>query len=168
MKKIINEDIVRFLSQIELFKELTTDELNLFAKIVKFEDFEANEVIIREGDNGDTLYVLFQGTVEIQKTTTYGDEYTVTLLSERMNCFFGEVSLLDNGSRSATVRARSPVETLVISRDDFNSFCETNKTIGYKLLKGITQRLCFSIRKANKDLIVLFEALVDEIGQGKT
>lgn len=152
------------LKAIELFEALTDAELSLLEAIVTKEFFSKNHVIVKEGEIGDKLFMITRGDVEILKHTAYGDEYTCDYLPESLHLFFGEFSLLDNDVRSATVKAVTPVEALVLQRESFLSFCETNKAIGYKIMKVIALRLACRLRKADKDIITLFEALVDEIG----
>lgn len=152
------------LKTFELFKDLTETELGLLESIIGKESFSKNQVIVKEGETGDKLYLITRGDVEILKRTAYGDEYTCDYLPESLHLFFGEFSMLDNDVRSATVKAVTPVEALVLQRDSFLTFCEANKCIGYKMMKVISLRLASRLRKANKDILTLFEALVEEVG----
>lgn len=152
------------LALIELFQELTPDELNMMDKIVTMESFAEGQKIVKEGEKGDKLYMIIKGDVEILKSTIFGDEYTCDFLPESKHLFFGEFSLLDADVRSATVKAITPVEALVLKRDTFLPFCESHKAIGYKIMKVIAMRLASRLRKADRDIVTLFEALVDEIG----
>lgn len=160
----IQENMLEHLAEIELFKELTPEELQSLKSIISTVTFPADHVIVREGDTGDTMYMIVKGDVEILKRTAFGEEYTCDYLSEAMHLFFGEFSLLDQGERSATVKSVTPVEALTMSREPFLNFCETHKTIGYKIMKRIAFRMASRLRKADKDILTLFEALVDEIG----
>lgn len=151
------------LAQIELFQDLSPAERLELKTIITTESFAAGQVIVKEGDHGDRLYMIVKGDVEILKHTAYGDEYTCDFLPESLHLFFGEFSLLDCDVRSATVKAVTPVETLVLTRSSFLSFCETHRTIGYPIMKAIALRLASRLRKADKDIVTLFQALVDEI-----
>lgn len=159
-----HENRLEHLGEIDLFKDLTTEELSLLETIITNETFPAGHIIVKEGDTGSTMYMIVKGDVEILKRTAFGEEYTCDYLPEAMHLFFGEFSLLDHGERSATVKAVTPVEALVMSREPFLAFCETHMTIGYKIMKKIAFRMASRLRKADKDILTLFEALVEEIG----
>lgn len=152
------------LAMIELFQELEPEEFTLLEAIITKERFTAGQSIVKEGEKGDKLYMIIKGDVEILKHTIFGDEYTCDFLPESKHLFFGEFSLLDADVRSATVRAITAVEALVLTRGSFLNFCEQHKAIGYKIMKVIALRLASRLRKADKDIVTLFEALVDEIG----
>lgn len=161
------EKIKERLSEVKLFKDLTPDEMDRFARIVSIRNFRENEEILREGEKGGELYIVYEGDVEVQKKTIYGDYYTCAVLTGCSNCFFGEVALLDNDVRSATIKSITPVSTFVIEHDDFMSFCNENMVIGYKIMREISKLLCGRLRKADRDILTLFEALVEEIGTDK-
>lgn len=161
------EKIKERLSKVKLFKDLTSEEMNRFVKIVNIRDFAENEEILREGEKGGELYIVYEGEVEVQKKTIYGDYYTCAVLSGGSNCFFGEVALLDNDVRSATIKSITPVSAFVIEHDDFMAFCNDNMVIGYKIMREISKLLCSRLRKADRDILTLFEALVEEIGTDK-
>lgn len=158
------ERLLEHLSEIDLFKDLSGEELLLLNTIITTMTFPADHVIVKEGDTGDVMYMIVKGDVEILKRTVFGEEYTCDYLPEAMHLFFGEFSLLDQGERSATVKSVTPVEALTLSREPFLAFCEAHKTIGYKIMKRIAYRMASRLRKADKDILTLFEALVDEIG----
>lgn len=160
----VYENMLEHLAEIDLFKDLSTDELQMLKVIINPVTFPADHVIVKEGDTGDTMYMIVKGDVEILKRTVFGEEYTCDYLPEAMHLFFGEFSLLDHGERSATVKSVTPVEALTMNRDPFLAFCEDHKTIGYKIMKRIAFRMASRLRKADKDILTLFEALVDEIG----
>ncbi len=164
MNNSIPNEFTAQLALIELFQELESDEFTLLEAIVTRERFTAGQSIVKEGEKGDKLYMIIKGDVEILKHTIFGDEYTCDFLPESMHLFFGEFSLLDADVRSATVRAITAVEALVLTRGSFLTFCEQHKAIGYKIMKVISLRLASRLRKADKDIVTLFEALVDEIG----
>ncbi len=115
------------------------------------------------GRVGDTLYILLEGSVRIQKTTLQNQPYTVVILKEHENVYFGEVALIDSDKCSATVVAETPCSLFSITRESFLQFCEENPYIGYKITMQIARKLSASLRKMNRDVITLFEALVTEV-----
>jgi CRP-like cAMP-binding protein len=164
MANINSEKFTAQLALVELFNELSPEELQLLESIVTKESFSAGQAIVKEAEYGDKLFMIIRGDVEILKRTVFGDEYTCDYLPEAKHLFFGEFSLLDADVRSATVKAITAVEALVLTRGTFLPFCDSHKEIGYKIMKAVALRLASRLRKADKDIVTLFEALVDEIG----
>jgi CRP-like cAMP-binding protein len=154
---------------IALFADFAGDE-EAIAKIISLgtiKRFARGAHIIDEGDEGDFLYVLLEGSVRILKTTLQNQPYTVTILREQENVYFGEVAMIDRDKRSATVVAESDCALFSIFRDDFLAFCEENPYMGYKITMQIAGKLAAGLRKMNRDVVTLFEALVSEV-EGET
>jgi CRP/FNR family transcriptional regulator, cyclic AMP receptor protein len=153
------------LKQIALFSEFAGDssKIEKIASMMKKKQVRAGEIIIREGDEGDTLFIILNGSVRIQKTTLQNEPYTVVILKESHNVYFGELALIDNDRRSATVVAESDCELLSLSRKDFSTLCEEDFELGFRVVMQIARKLSGSLRKMNQDVITLFEALVAEV-----
>lgn len=123
----------------------------------------AGETVIREGEDGDALFVILEGRVRTEKSTPYGDAYTVRRLEK--GSFFGELSLLDRERRSATVVAESGCELLVVSRERFLAFGDRYPAEGLLVTRRLAERLASRLRRANDDVVTLFSALVHEVEQ---
>jgi CRP/FNR family transcriptional regulator, cyclic AMP receptor protein len=137
--------------------------LELIISILNPRTYKAGTVIFSEGDEGTNMYILHRGRVRISKTTPQGDQYTVVLLDEGQNAFFGEVALLESERRSATVTAETDVECFVMSKEDFHGLGDMHPRIGLLVTREIATSLSQRLRKANKDLVTLFTALVSEV-----
>ena len=98
--------MVKDLRTFPMLAELKDGELEKLSGLMREEIFPAGSRIIEEGDVGDTMYFLLEGTVEILKTTLYGEEYVCATLIDEYSCVFGEIALIDHDRRSATVRAK--------------------------------------------------------------
>ncbi|MFH1538713.1 MAG: cyclic nucleotide-binding domain-containing protein, partial [bacterium] len=85
-------------------------------------------------------------------------------LEDFMNVFFGEMALIDDDVRSASVLADTDCECFVIKKSDFQKLADENHMIGYFVTQEIAKILSSRLRKAGEDTITLFEALVSEIG----
>jgi len=159
------EEIIQKLRKIPLFSDFANDENSLLkvCKLINIERFSAGSILINEGESGDKLYILNKGTVRILRNTLNNEKYTVALLNADDNIFFGELALIDNDKRSATVLADSNCEVLSIHRDGFMKLCEENPLMGFKITLKIAKRLAANLRRMNRDVIVLFEALVNEV-----
>lgn len=161
-----NEDIIKRLREVSFLK-MFRDDLDVIKKIYCIcsrKYFKAGQYLINEGDYGDDLYIVLLGSIEIQKKTMQNETYTVTELNaDKGGISVGELALLDNDQRSATVYAKSDCDCLVIKRENFIQFGDENPEIGLKITREIAGQLCIKLRKSNSDVITLFSALVNEI-----
>jgi len=103
------------LAAVPLFESLSPDELEAVASLTDLRQEEAGAHLVGEGAPGYSLFVLLEGTAQV---TSSGE--TVTTLGP--GDFFGEIALLGEGSRTATVTASSPVSLFVIYGSDFRVF----------------------------------------------
>lgn len=165
MKTNINE-MIKKLSKISLFNNFkeNKDELIKVANILKPIFFRVGDKIIVEDNDGDCLFILKSGKVLISKKTLEKEDYTIVTLSDEMNVFFGELALLDEDKRSATITALTDCELWSISRKDFFDLGEKEPYLCLIITREIARILASRLRKSNVDVITLFEALVEEIG----
>ncbi len=162
------EDEIRDkLRQIHLFASIRDDEeaLERFRKITRLTSESRGTVMIREGDVGAEMYIVYRGAVEIQKRTRAGDNYTVVRLSSEDNVFFGELALVDDDKRSATVIATEDSEFIVISKSDFVKLGDERPDIGLPITREIAKILASRLRKTTGDMLTIFDALVSELQQ---
>ncbi|MCK4797511.1 MAG: cyclic nucleotide-binding domain-containing protein [Spirochaetes bacterium] len=157
--------MIERIKKIDLFTDFSndTERLKNVADNVRKKKFSSQELIIKEGDIGDKLYILNKGTVRILRRTLSDEKYTVALLNSDDNIFFGEVALIDSDRRSATVIAESDCEVFFIDRKNYIKLCEKDPLMGYKVTLHIAKKISSSLRKMNQDVITLFEALVAEV-----
>ena len=164
-----NELILKKLKEVSFFKVIASDE-DMIRKISTFcttKSFGAGKSIIEEGEQGQELFIILNGEIEILKKTLQNEKYTVATLSSAMGgIFVGELALIDDDKRSASVVAKNNCECLVIKRGDFVKFGNENPQAGLAITRDLAKQLSGKLRKANTDVITLFSALVDEIDQG--
>jgi len=125
---------VLFLRGIDLFSDLPGEELAQIALITEEAQRPAGAEIIREGEVGESIYIVVEGRVQVTK----GDK-PVAELSERE--VFGEMALLDPAPRSATVKALSDVTLLTIRREDFADIMAERHEIARGVIQVLTRRL---------------------------
>src|SRR5262249_39158674 len=101
------------------------------------EHFEAGEVVFREGDRGDWLYVILDGEVEVLKSIPEGGETRLTQLGPG-ECF-GEIALVSDRPRSATVRSLTSVNLLAVDREAFHTLFSN-----FPPLRGFFEQLIHS------------------------
>ncbi len=167
MEKPVAErsEILERLGRIPIFEELKSnpEALNAFADYVKLKSFPAGAVIIREGEEGSEMFIVYSGRVEIQKKTRAGDSYTVAVLESEHNVFFGELALIDDDTRSATVIAKEDSTFLVITKDDFIDLGKKHPDYALPITVTIARILASRLRKTTSDMLTIFDALVEEV-----
>ncbi len=159
--------IIEKLKKIKLFHTLKDDEERLakVARIVSWQECKAKDEVISEGVEGGELYILYRGMVSIHKRTPDQEPYTIVTLKDDEDVFFGELALMDKEVRSASVTAEADCEFLVIKREDFIELGEEDPRLGLLVTRAIGKELAKRLRKANRDMIILFEALVDQVAE---
>jgi CRP-like cAMP-binding protein len=156
-------NIIDELKNFPLLKNLKDDDLEAVATYVKEETFNENDDIIKEGEIGDTLYLLIDGKVDVIKTTIYDDEFICASLDSSMHCLFGEMDVIDNDKRSATIKAKTKCMTLSLNRDSFTDFCNKHPYAGIELLKLMNTNIVRNLRIENDNLKLVYQALIEEI-----
>ena len=132
-------------------------------QILETKNFATGDVIIQEGDIGDVLYILYEGSVQVRRNTPSNEQFAVVNLNAAQNVFFGEVALIDKDKRSASVIAVENCKTLCIDGESFKSLCDRIPLLGYRVIYKIAKRIALSLRKSNRDFMILYEALLDEV-----
>ena len=142
-----NNDICGLLKGVDLFSELTEEQLGLLANLVVVQDFNRDETVVLEGDcSMKALYLIASGTVQVYMTGVDGRETILSFL-ERGD-FFGEMSLIDGEPRSASVRTVTDAQLMIIHREPFLTLIRQTPEIAMSLLSEMSKRL----RKANKQI----------------
>lgn len=140
--------------------------LKIVYENLSIQKFKAGQAIIKEGEAGDVFYILYQGEVLITRQTPAGDVIALATLNSEMNVFFGEMAIISNDVRSATVTANTECTTLVLSGKLFLDLCEKEPVLGSRVLLVLARRLTKTVRDVNKDKAILYEALCNEIEIG--
>ncbi|NVM21878.1 MAG: cyclic nucleotide-binding domain-containing protein [Desulfobacterales bacterium] len=159
--------VIEKLRKVKLFDTIKNDRERLakLAGIVSIRRCKAGHEVIKEGDEGADLYILKKGSVSVLKRTLDNELYTIETLKADEAPFFGELALLDKELRSASVLADSDCEFVVINRDDFNRLGDEDPLLGLLVTRAVGMALSRRLRKANQDMITLFEALVGEVAE---
>ncbi|MBU2512821.1 cyclic nucleotide-binding domain-containing protein [bacterium] len=159
-----NELIAR-LKDFSLFEDIADDnqKMEKVVAILKSKTIKAGEYIFRQGDQGEELFILISGAVRVCKTTMQKEEYTIVDLKAEYNVFFGEIALMDSDKRSASIKVLEDCEVLVMEKDNFTQLGNEYPEIGLPITRVIVKRICGNLRNVNNDVILLFDALVNEI-----
>lgn len=132
--------ICEFLRRCAAFSSLTPDMLEEIAERMSMEQFVAGQFIIRQGDEGDKFYLIREGSVDVFLNDENGPR---GMRFERMMMegdYFGELALMKNQPRAATIIARENLTLYSLSKADFMETLNLNANFADKLRRGIFQR----------------------------
>ena len=133
------------LKEIPLFELLDDREREDLANRLEVERFAADTSIFQIGDPGDAVYIISSGEVEVFFRNDTGEQ--ITLERACKGDFFGEISFLDGGCRSASVRATTETEVLRLDRDDLAKFLESRPYAAMHLLAAMGRRLRTTVER---------------------
>jgi CRP/FNR family transcriptional regulator, cyclic AMP receptor protein len=162
------EDEAVLLKEPEIFRNISPDFIRCILGIAKRIYIPADQVIVKEGDIGDTMYIMMEGTVEVVKTLVISDpddeqeeerNKVFTRLDARDHAVFGEVALLDASKRTATIKSVTECTLYEIKMDDFLALAEENYELGYRIALNLARIVSTRLRKADEDTIKLTTAL---------
>ena len=131
-----HEDALR---NVPLFAGLESSDLHRLARILVPRQYEAGEVIIKEGDEAVGFFVISSGKVRVVKDLGADKEQTLATLTPGE--FFGETALLDGYPRTASVEAVEKTECLALTRWDFMSELKGSPTIAVEIVRVLVRRL---------------------------
>lgn len=143
--KLLLFEKVLILKSLSIFSETPETILSELAPLMKEEEIEANNVLFNEGDVGDCMYVIYRGEVKIHKGSA-----TLAILKEKE--VFGELSLLDSETRSASATTHSDCFLFKIDQEPFYELLETRPEVAKGFIKILCQRLRALNEKAAKNL----------------
>jgi len=140
----------RILETVEILTDLTPAQLDLIYGICTEIHCARGTNIVKENTPSTEIYIILDGEVDLIVTLGKdGEAHEKNLGSLRRGQSFGEVALVDQGLRSATVRCASDTcRILEISRNDFLELLKNNPDIGYKVMYNLAVDLCLKFRQA--------------------
>jgi CRP/FNR family transcriptional regulator, cyclic AMP receptor protein len=130
---------VETLRNIPLFAGLPTPRLKLIAYTAEMVRFEPGEVIVRQGDPADAVYILAEGEAVVLLTNDEGEDLSLGTMGR--HTLFGEIGVLCKGRRTTTVKAKDPVVTYKISAQLFLELVRSSPEIGMQVMTVLAQRL---------------------------
>ena len=145
------------LAAIPLFSELDDKALSALAMRAVNRSFPRNSIIIHEGDLSDSLYVVLAGRLKVSLSDDEGKEMILAYLEP--GDFFGELALLDDAPRTASVTTMETCKLAIISKTAFDEYLSAHTDIAIAMLRGIARRMRTTIYNA-KNL-----ALMDVYGR---
>lgn len=147
----------QILKRVPLFSSFSDQQLAALLSCVQHRKFPRNSLIVRAGDETDSLYIILSGRVKVLIPDDQGREVILTMMGP--HDFFGEMGLLDEQPRSASVEALEPCEMLRISKAGFTAFLKDNFDLAMLIIRNLVKRL----RDADRKIESL--ALIDVYGR---
>ena len=167
LKYSVGAAVSTILRKVALLKDLDDQALAKVWNICRLQEYESGNVIMREGESGDSMYFFVEGTVDVTKSMTLkldsGSnsrvEKSMVVLKAPAVSIFGEMAMLENEPRSATITANSHCVLYQVDRQDFTQLCNEDPQLGLQLLRGIAGIMSGRIRKTSEDKLKLSTAL---------
>ena len=135
-----------FLRRVELFANLDDDERGLVVGLVEVRKAEKGALLFRENDRRESLYVIYDGEVELFKRSPYGEEKRLSFFGQYD--FLGEGGLMDDYPHSTTARALRETIVLAVSAGKFRQLCAARPELGMKILSGVARVISRRMRQA--------------------
>jgi CRP/FNR family cyclic AMP-dependent transcriptional regulator len=145
------------LRSMPIFESLSVERLVPIARVAVFRKVPRGATVLRAGDRTDFVYFILSGTLKVLVSDEEGREVILSILNPGE--FFGEMGVLDDNPRSATVATTSPCELVVISKADFKRCLAENFDVSLFIMRSLVKRL----RTADRNIESL--ALMDVYGR---
>lgn len=143
----------RFLTQSPLFRNLDEAERAQILMIGRVRPVRAGEVIFKEGDAGDGLFIVLKGSIRISKRSATGEEALAVL---EPPAYFGEMALIDLAARAADAIANEPSELFFIPLQDLQALIESQHKVALKILYALCEVLAQRLRETNERYMNIF------------
>ncbi len=140
------------LRRVPMFAKLEPSRLKLLAFTSEYLTYDDGEIVFRVGDPGDCAYVIIEGEVDIIAETETGEVVVATL---GRNALFGELALLNNVPRTATIRARGQLHVLRIADDVFLKLLAENSDVALDVIRQLSEKLAKAHRQFEEQLVRL-------------
>jgi CRP-like cAMP-binding protein len=143
--------VIDNLRKAEVLAGLSDEDLSKVAGACKAARVAEGRVVFEEGDTGDDLYVIHEGSILVKIATRNeaGEQTHSTINTLYPGQCFGELVLVNGGLRTATVIAAEQTTLIVMRESDFRTLCDTNPQIGYAVMRNLAQDLAYKLRSSN-------------------
>ena len=131
-------EILRRLEQVDVLSPLSKTELKRLVTQLSVKTYAAGEIPVRQGDAGDSFYIIKSGRVDVVVEKNTGESAVVATLGS--GNFFGEMSLLTGALRTASIHVKEDAEVIVIDKEGFTSTLVNNPSIAESLSRILSER----------------------------
>ena len=154
---IAHDDNKAFLRRVPLFASLSETQFDTLSAGSTRRSYPRSRTIVSEGEPSQSLYIMLAGRAKVQRSDSEGKEVILAMIGPGE--FFGEMSLIDDAPRSASVITVEPCDFISIQKDSFKSMLATSPDMAMQIMRGLVRRL----READKKIETL--ALLDVYGR---
>jgi CRP/FNR family transcriptional regulator/CRP/FNR family cyclic AMP-dependent transcriptional regulator len=167
MSNQLIDEYLSYFKKVTLFKSLAEVQIKKIMAIMTLSEVKKNEMITREGEFGDTMFILLSGEVEISKSLFLSplssdrslQEKALNRLTEKQHSFFGEMALfLEKPERSASIKAVRNCTLAVLQKAELLNILKKDPIIASVIYQNIAAELCKRLIKSNKDILKLTTA----------
>jgi CRP-like cAMP-binding protein len=144
------EETRGFLIHLPVFSSFSLDELSVLAKHMSFVHLQRGEYLFMEGDQGTFMGFVVSGVLEVQKSTSGGERVPLARLTKGSS--IGEMAIIDQSVRSATVVAKQATTMVTLTEKGFDLLAEKNPVLGIKVIKKIARLLSLNMRRTSSKL----------------
>ena len=152
-----HEEIKAFLRRVSLFSGLTESQFDQLAAGSARRSFPKGRTIVSEGEPSQSMYILLAGRAKVQRSDSEGKEVILAVLGSGEH--FGEMSLIDDAPRSASVITLESSEFIAVSKEAFKAMLAQSPDMAMAVMRGLVRRL----READQKIETL--ALLDVYGR---
>ncbi len=138
----MSTDILKVIKETDFFKELSDEAIQAVAAKASIKTYELNEVIMYKGDPADSFFVILKGSLKIVTSDAKGDEIIINKVEAGET--IGELAIVDELPRSASVVALEHVQALELTKDAFFDLLNDRLDVSIGILRGFSSRLRFS------------------------
>ncbi|HIJ77955.1 MAG: cyclic nucleotide-binding domain-containing protein [Desulfobulbaceae bacterium] len=137
--------IEHILRENPFFEDFTDAELDFFSQHMSLRSFPERSVIFNKGEIGSFLFFVVEGEIEVRLESS--DYKQIIVSTFQRGACAGEMSIIDDFPRSATLVTSRPSELLIISKSRVKAICDENPRLGLKFITGITKSLSLKLRE---------------------
>jgi CRP-like cAMP-binding protein len=149
MKNDLSRAVIDFFMNIPLFEQINIEELKIIAKHMTVIELNKGDILFRERDKGHYMCFIVEGSLDVIKHSKSSE---IVLANLNRGHSIGEMSVIEDKPRSATIKSCEKSKLFVLSKPAFDFILERHSKIGIKLLKGISCILSGHLRKTSASL----------------
>lgn len=157
--------MLNLIGKVDFLRPLSEEERRKLVETVGIKDYAAGEIIFRQGDAGDSFYIIKKGSVDVDVFAAKEGGEGVVVATLGPGDFFGEMSLLTGAARTATIRVNEDAEFVVIDRESFRDTLVHNPSIAESLSRILAERqAALAAQREKLDTVALELRRRDESG----
>lgn len=143
--------IIDIIMDIPFFAMLDSHELAVVAKHMNYYEIKAGQVLFREGEPGDSVCFVIRGALDVYKEVPHPGK-PVRIATVTKNRSIGEMAVIDEYTRSATVAARNDTGIVSLTKTGFDAILTENPRVGAAMLKKIATLVSMNLRRTSAQL----------------